>query len=393
MSRFNYLALEPKDPIFGIKARYNQDARYEKKVDLIIGTMVDTDGGPPPVWEIVKQVENDLLQHEKTKNYLPITGDSEFIALTKSLIFGRDYPDTIYGAQTVGGTAALRILIDWLVQEWNTPFAISDPSWPNHAQILRACGAKIQYYDYWQKHPVPYASIREQISQLQPNTVLLLQPACHNPTGVDFAQEEWKDLSNLCLEKQLIPFFDFAYQGLAKGISEDAFPIRHFVKEGHEVFVAYSFAKNFSLYGERAGALFVVAQSTESLPRIEGQIASRIRTAYSNPPLHGSSIIKRILTNTAYQQLHEKELSTHRKRIRSTRHLLATQLQKHHIFPRTDYIESGNGFFTLLPLTQEQIERLRKEYAIYMTDEGRINILGVHAKNLGYLIECMKSVV
>jgi aspartate/tyrosine/aromatic aminotransferase len=264
---------------------------------------------------------------------------------------------------------------------------LPDPTWANHKNIFGHRGLQVEYYPYYcaKEHGVNFEKTHAFLSKLKPHSIVLLHACCHNPTGADFSLEEWKRLSELFLQKKLFPFFDCAYQGFGKGIEEDAAAVRLFAKEGHEMIVAVSLSKNFSLYSERVGALFIIGETHKIQERIQSSVHQIIRAIYSNPPFHGAQLVSHILGTHALKKEWESELTAMRERIGEMRNALTKALVAKSKKRDFSYLNNGSGFFCYSGLTLSQVERLTKEYGIYMTSDGRINLAGLNWDNVDYV--------
>ena len=394
---FNHITEAPSDPILDLTLAFKADSN-PKKVNLSVGLYRD-ESLVTPIMKAVKKAQAALLETEKTKEYLPIDGDWQFISKTGELVFGEFFwakeKNRIFGAQCPGGTGTLRIGGEFLKQEVAEKIAISDPTWPNHRGVFTRSGMKIEVYPYYdfKNQRLDFNRCLQFLKQQVPGTVILLQPSAHNPTGVVFSQDEWKELSRLFKENSLLPFFDFPYQGLGVGIEEDAWPVRFFASEGHEMLVAYSCAKNFGLYAERAGAFFVVTESEKVEKRVKSKIKQIIRANYSNPPKHGAKIVGHILSSADLRKEWEEELSTMRKRIEEMRLLFTDKLVAGSLKKDFRFLADRTGMFCYTGLEKPQVDRLAKEFGIYMTLDGRINIAGLTPANLPYVTNAIIKVI
>ncbi len=382
---FSNITDVPTDPIFGINDRFLKDTRINK-INLTVGIFIEEDGKSALRLPSVRLAEEKINQIGDNKNYLPIDGDLEYVELTKKLIFGEGDISNIYGAQTIGGTSALRIIADFVKNEVAEHISIPDPTWENHENVFRRVGITIDKYPYPE-------GMYDHLSKLPAGTVVLLHAMCHNPTGHDLTKDEWEKLEILFRKHKLIPFFDTAYQGFGTGIQEDALPIRYFVERGHECFVAHSFSKSFSLYGERIGALFIVMKSPELVDRMRRNIRSLIRTTYSNPPRHGAHIVKLVLQTANLRNMWELEVDHARNRMQSLRKIFSQKLREKMPNRTFAYLDEGHGFFCLLGLTNGQIDRLRDEFAIYTAGRSRVNLTALNNKNIDYVVESISKVI
>ena len=397
MSFFDKVDLLPADPILNLPVAFAADPR-PNKINLGIGAYKD-DSGNPLVLSCVRKAESQLFQNDLNKEYLPIEGDPSYLNESLKLIFGKDHPtlqlDTIFAAQTIGGTGALRIGCELLLQKISKAIYISQPTWPNHKALFSRTGMPVEAYPYYdpQSHSLDFSAMCAYIQQIPSGNAILLQASCHNPTGIDPTFEQWRELSKLVKTQKLIPFFDLAYQGFGIGIDEDANPVRYFAKEGHEMLVATSYSKNLGLYGERAGMLAVVTHSKEEVVKVASQIRQIIRSIYSSPPLHGARIVKTVLQSPQLKQEWLRELADMRGRIAQMRQDLVAGLLAKGADKSFNSLIQQSGIFSFCGLNQQQVHRLIQEKGIYMPSDGRINVAGLNKQNLDYIIESILSVL
>jgi aspartate/tyrosine/aromatic aminotransferase len=380
----------PPDPIFGIQNEFAKDKR-DYKINLTIGVYVDENGGKPAVMKAIKEAEKKLLQEEKTKNYLSIAGDEEYLSLTAKLIFNDLDQTRISMIQTVGGTSALKTGFELLKQAGFKDVSVSNPTWENHLQILDSLYYKVHTYDH-RKASIDFNVYQEHLKHLPNSSVILLQSCNHNPTGIDFTKEQWEIISKICKQKNHYPFFDSAYQGFGDSLENDSWAINFFVEDFHDLMVAHSFSKSFAIYNERVGALFSVNKDAKGAEIVKKNLMKIVRVTYSNPPSHGALAIKHVFKDPHLKKIWEQELLESKRRINFNREKLAKGLEG--IF--TDIIckevREGNGFFCGLPFTKEQIALLKNEYAIYMTGSGRISLPGLNQNHFSYVIDAFKKV-
>jgi aspartate/tyrosine/aromatic aminotransferase len=392
---FSHVTESPSDPILGLTAAYQADPR-PNKVNLSVGIYKTADQ-KTPVLACVKEAEKILLSEEMTKNYLPIEGDPAFLEKVGELIFGPSlYPTLskrICSFQSLGGTGGLRIGAEFVRQEIGQAIYISDPSWPNHKGVFSQCGLKVQVYPYYDtvKKEVAFEEMIQFFSSLPPQSLILLHANCHNPSGADLNREQWEALLGLCVKNQLIPFFDAAYLGFDQSIDEDAWAIRLFAERNVEFLLSVSFSKNFSLYAERIGAFFVHVHET-SVSNVLSKLKVLIRRNYSNPPLHGAKVITEILNRQPLRKMWEQELLQMRERIGTVRKEFVAALCAKAKRKDYSYLISKKGLFSFCNLTAEQVETLRRDYAIYMTSDGRVNIAGLTPDNLDYVVDAIITV-
>jgi aspartate aminotransferase len=391
-SFFENLELKPADPIFGLAGEYQIDSRKEK-VNLIIGVYVEEDGSAPHILKVVKEAEKKLIEKEITKDYLGIDGDNNFSEAIVRLVLGNDLyeqnVDRICAAQTPGGTAALRLIIEFLQKNVSGIIAVSDPTWANHITMSNYLGLQLVYYPYYDKkqHIVRFQECVDFFNSLEPKTIVLLQASNHNPTGIDFSLEQWKILADLFKKQQLIPLFDVAYQGFGLGLASDVKPVQLFVKEGIECFVAYSCSKNFAIYSERVGALFIVAKNSSLKAKVTSHIKAAIRANYSNPPKHGSSVVSMILRTPDLRERWEQELKAMAHRMQEKRKILSDALGDGYQF-----LTEAKGFFSLLNVTVDQAFKLKEKYGVYLTSMGRINVAGINENNIERIVDSVLEV-
>jgi aspartate/tyrosine/aromatic aminotransferase len=394
---FSHITEAPSDPILDITVAFRAEPR-PKKVNLSVGLYRDSTL-VTPILKVVKKAEESLLKEETTKEYLPIEGNQQMVSKAGELVFGEFFwmkeKNRIFGAQCPGGTAALRVGGEFLKQEVAEKIAISDPTWPNHRAIFMRAGMKVEIYPYYnfKTQSLDFERCSSFLKELTPGTAVVLQASSHNPTGKDFSQEEWKALSKLFKENGLLPYFDVPYQGLGVGLEDDVWPVRYFASEGHELLVAYSFSKTFGLYAERVGALFAVTESESVKRRVETKIKQIIRAGYSNPPKHGAKIVETVLSSSQLRPAWESELAEMRGRIQEVRVALTEALVAKSRKRDFRFLADRVGMFCYTGLEKHQVDRLAKEFAIYMTQDGRINIAGLNRDNLDYVVDAILKMV
>ncbi|MBU9830994.1 amino acid aminotransferase [Rahnella rivi] len=395
---FEKITAAPADPILGLSDLFRADDRSDK-INLGIGVYKD-ETGKTPVLASVKKAEQFLLENETTKTYLSIDGLPDFAHCTQELLFGKDSAviaeKRARTAQTPGGTGALRIAADFIATQTSAKRVwVSNPSWPNHKGVFNAAGLEVAEYNYYDapNHTLDFDGMLKSLSEAQAGDVVLFHGCCHNPTGIDPTQAQWAQLAELSVSKGWLPLFDFAYQGFAKGLEEDAGGLRLFVEKHKELLVASSYSKNFGLYNERVGACTLVAADADTADRAFSQVKSVIRANYSNPPAHGAAVVATILGNPALRTLWEQELSDMRQRIHRMRQLFVTTLQEKGAKQDFSFIINQNGMFSFSGLTKDQVLRLRDEFGVYAVNSGRINVAGITLDNMAPLCEAIVAVI
>ena len=395
---FENIVAAPADPILGLGEAFKSETR-SNKINLGIGVYKDAKGNTPIV-KAIKEAERRLLEQENTKNYLPIDGVADFNARTKELLFGAN-SDIVKNnrartVQSLGGTGALRIAAEFVKRQTNSQNVwISAPTWPNHNAIFKAVGINIREYRYYdaERKALDWDNLIADLSQAGEGDVVLLHGCCHNPTGIDPTPEQWDKLAEMSAQKGWLPLFDFAYQGFAHGLEEDAYGLRAFAQNHKELLVASSFSKNFGLYNERVGAFTVVAENSDIAATALTQVKVIIRTLYSNPSSHGASTVALVLNDAKLRQEWENELAEMRARIKKMRHRFVELLKEYGAQQDFGFIINQNGMFSFSGLTAEQVDRLKEEFAIYAVRSGRINVAGITEDNIRYLCESIVKVL
>lgn len=384
----------PPDPVFGLAAAFQADPRPEK-INLLVGIYKDE--------ELKSELMSSVKRAKETVadlqiDYLPIDGLREFCDLLGDLVFGKEQwegsSERIYAAQSVGGTGALYLGGVFLTQEVTKNIAIPDPTWPNHRSIFERAGAHVLSYSYYnkEKHGFDFEATKASLLALPEKTAVVLQAVCHNPTGCDPSLEEWRQISQLMLDNHLIPFFDCAYHGLGDGLDRDAQSIRLFEQMGHEMLVAYSCSKNFSLYCQRVGALFIVNENERIKSCVASQVKRIIRAIYSNPPAHGVRVAARVLKDPNLRREWEKDLEAMRHRLVSMRQKLIERLCSRSKKIDFDFLREHRGMFSYLDLEPAVAKQMMDQFAIYMIGSGRINVAGLTEKNIDRVVNSLLEV-
>jgi aromatic-amino-acid transaminase len=390
--------MTPGDPILGLTEAFVADKR-PGKVNLGVGIYYD-ESGRIPVLRAVKEVEQKLAAESLPRGYLPIDGLPAYTQATQKLVFGPESPLLAAGrvatSQTIGGSGALRVGADLLKKALpNAKIAISSPSWENHRVVFTAAGFDVVEYAYYDAatHGLNFAGMLADLGKLEPGTVVLLHACCHNPTGVDLTVDQWKQVVALVKDRNLLPFIDMAYQGFDKGIDEDAAAVRLFAESGIESFiVANSYSKSFSLYGERVGALSIVAANRDEALRVQSLVKRIIRSIYSSPATHGGALVAGVLNSAELRALWESELAGMRERIHAMRAGMVEKLAAHGA-PQFAFIQKQAGMFSYSGLNKTQVDRLREEHAIYAIGTGRICVAALNRANLDNVVSAVAAVI
>jgi aromatic-amino-acid transaminase len=397
-SLFNAIEMAPRDPILGITEAFNAD-KNPNKVNLGVGVYYD-DNGKVPLLECVSKAEAQLMAKATPRTYLPIDGLAMYDKAVQELVFGADSAvvteKRAITAQALGGTGALKLGADFLKrfspesQVW-----ISDPSWENHRALFESAGFTVNAYPYYDPatRGVNFAGMLKALKEMPQGAIVLLHACCHNPTGADLTEEQWTEVIQVVTQRGLIPFLDMAYQGFGDGIDADGQVVRRFADAGGPLFVSNSFSKSFSLYGERVGALSIVAVSAEEAARVLSQLKRVIRTNYSNPPIHGGQVVATALSTPELRKVWEDELAGMRVRIREMRQTLVTKLKEKAPNHNFDFVIQQRGMFSYSGLTKEQVGRLRDEFSIYAIDTGRICVAALNSRNIDTVVSAIAKVL
>ncbi len=395
---FEHIDAYPGDPILSLNENFAKDPRTNK-VNLSIGIYYDDDGRLP-VMQAVREAEAQLLGEVGPKPYLPMAGLATYRDAVQALVFGDDSPARADGriatVQTLGGSGALKVGADFIkryfpgAQVW-----VSDPTWDNHRFIFERAGFTVNTYPYYDEATggLRFDAMVDAIDKLPARSVVLLHACCHNPTGVDLNDAQWVQLIDVLKKRELLPFVDMAYQGFGSGLDADAFVIRELARQGVPAFVANSFSKNFSLYGERCGGLSVICESAEAADRMLGQLTSAVRSNYSNPPTHGAKIVAKVLSTPALRKSWEAELMAMCQRITRMRGAIHDGLRGH--VPETmlsRYLEQ-RGMFTYTGLSATQVDVLRDTYGVYLIRSGRMCVAGLNEKNVAVVADSIAKVL
>jgi aromatic-amino-acid transaminase len=390
--------MAPKDPILGVTEAYVAD-QNPNKVNLGVGVYTD-DNGRVPLLECVRRAEDTRVKSGAPKSYLPIDGLAAYDKAVRELVFGPSSiaikENRVVTVQALGGTGGLKIGADFLklISPGATAW-ISEPSWENHRALFEGTGFAVKEYPYYdaKTHGLNFAGMLGALTKLPAGAIAVLHSCCHNPTGVDLNQSQWREVLDVVRSRGIVPFLDLAYQGFAEGADADAYAPRLFAEATQPVFLSSSFSKSFSLYGERVGAFSLVAGSSDEAARALSHLKRLVRANYSNPPAHGSDIVARVLANPELRTLWEQELGAMRERIKAMRKALVDGI--HARVPGADFsfVMKQRGMFSYSGLTREQVLRLRSEYAIYTIETGRICVAALTTKNIDYVADAITRVI
>jgi aromatic-amino-acid transaminase len=397
-SLFSAIDMAPRDPILGITEAFNAD-KNASKVNLGVGVYYD-DNGKVPLLACVRRAEAELMEKAAPRTYLPIEGLAAYDKAVQELVFGADsaivQEKRAITVQALGGTGGLKLGADFLKrfspesQVW-----ISDPSWENHRALFEMAGFTVNAYAYYDPatRGVDFAGMLKALKEMPKGAIVVLHACCHNPTGADLTEAQWTEVIQAVSERGLIPFLDMAYQGFGDGIEADGKVVRRFAETGGPLFVSNSFSKSFSLYGERVGALSIVAVSSEEAARVMSQLKRVVRTNYSNPPVHGSQVVATVLSTPELRKMWEEELAAMRVRIREMRQVLVGKLKEKAPRQDFDFVIRQRGMFSYSGLTKDQVGRLRDEFSIYAVDTGRICVAALNSRNIDAVVDAVAKVL
>ncbi len=395
---FSAVEMAPRDPILGINEAFAADTK-PNKVNLGVGVYYD-DNGKLPLLACVQAAEKRMMETPKPRGYLPIEGIAAYDAAVKALVFGADSEPVKSGrvatAQAIGGTGGLKIGADFLKKlKPNAQVMISDPSWENHRALFSQAGFEVVNYPYYDaaKRGIDFDGMLAALNSAAAGTIVVLHACCHNPTGYDITAAQWDEVIAVVKARKLTPFLDMAYQGFGYGIAEDGAAVAKFVAAGLDFFVSTSFSKSFSLYGERVGALSVVCASKEEAARVLSQLKLVIRTNYSNPQIHGATVVATVLNTPELRAQWESELTEMRVRIKAMRQKLVDGLIAAGVKQDMSFITDQIGMFSYSGLSKDQMQRLRSEFGVYGTDAGRMCVAALNSKNIDHVCASIAKVV
>jgi aromatic-amino-acid transaminase len=398
MSLLSAVEMAPRDPILGLNEQFAADPNPDK-VNLGVGVYFDAEGRLP-LLECVQQAQQLLLQTPKPRGYLPIDGIAVYDQAVQALAFGADSEAVKAGSiatvQALGGTGGLKVGADFLKRlKPDAKVLISDPSWENHRALFQNAGFIVETYPYYNPttRGVRFDAMLAALDAAPAGSVVVLHACCHNPTGCDLTPAQWTKVVEVVQRRSLVAFLDMAYQGFGQGLVEDGAVVRQFLAAGLHFFVATSFSKSFSLYGERVGALSVVCASKDEVARVLSQLKIVIRTNYSNPPTFGAQVVATVLTTPALRGLWEKELAGMRGRIKTMREALVSKLKAAGVSQDLSYITAQQGMFSYSGLSAAQMQRLRSEFGVYGIDSGRICVAAINHRNIDAVVRGLVSVM
>jgi aspartate aminotransferase len=384
------------DPILGLSAAFKQDTN-PNKIDLGVGVYKDEQGNTPIVSAVAKAARQ-LIETETSKTYITPQGVQGFIDHMLNLILGASSPaliaNRVAAVQAPGGCGALRILSELLTRvDKELTVWVSDPTWANHIPLIGNAGLEIKTYPYYDAKTasITFDKMIDSLKSIPKGDVVLFHGCCHNPTGGDLTQSQWRDVLEVTEQQGFLPFFDIAYQGFGDGIDEDAYAVRLFAERLPEIIIAASCSKNFGLYRERVGLAAIITESSALKNIAQSQIQNVARGIYSMPPSYGGALVNIVLSDAALKQEWIDEVDAMRDRMRSLRNMLVTSLEGKGASKDFSFVNEQKGMFSYLCISPEQVRQMRANHSVYFVDSSRVNIAGINQNNVEALADALIS--
>ncbi|MHC0466511.1 aromatic amino acid transaminase [Kosakonia cowanii] len=387
------------DPILSLMERFKEDPRSDK-VNLSIGLYYDEESTIPRLQAVAEAEARLNAQPHGASLYLPMEGLNSYRHAIAPLLFGAGHTvleqQRVATIQTLGGSGALKVGADFLKRYFpHSGVWVSDPTWENHIAIFEGAGFEVSTYPWYdnETNGVRFAAFLEKLNSLPEQSIVLLHPCCHNPTGADLTPAQWDEVVEVLKARTLIPFLDIAYQGFGAGMEEDAYAIRAIAHAGLPALVSNSFSKIFSLYGERVGGLSVVCEDADAAGRVLGQLKATVRRNYSSPPNFGAQLVATVLNDAGLKASWLAEVEAMRTRIQAMRQTLVDALNA--AMPTGDftYLLKQRGMFSYTGLSAAQVDRLREEFGIYLVSSGRICVAGLNNRNVHRVAQAFSAVM
>jgi aspartate aminotransferase len=384
------------DPILGLSAAFKQDTN-PNKIDLGVGVYKDEQGNTPIVSAVAKAARQ-LIETETSKTYITPQGVQGFIDHMLNLILGASSPaliaNRVAAVQAPGGCGALRILSELLTRvDKELTVWVSDPTWANHIPLIGNAGLEIKTYPYYDAKTasITFDKMIDSLKSIPKGDVVLFHGCCHNPTGGDLTQSQWRDVLEVTEQQGFLPFFDIAYQGFGDGIDEDAYAVRLFAERLPEIIIAASCSKNFGLYRERVGLAAIITESSALKNIAQSQIQNVARGIYSMPPSYGGALVNIVLSDAALKQEWIDEVDAMRDRMQSLRNMLVTSLEGKGASKDFSFVNEQKGMFSYLCISPEQVRQMRANHSVYFVDSSRVNIAGINQNNVEALADALIS--
>ena len=395
MNLFDEIPAAKAPKILQLLQDFSVDPRINK-MDLGIGVYKD-ETGITPVLKSVKKAEVILVEQQKTKAYIGLAGDLVFCDLASRLVIGEEIDrKRINAIQTPGGSTALRVLYDLVFDiSPNSTIWLPSPTWDNHPPTIKAAGFRSDYYRYFnpKTQNIDFDLTLKDLSNIPAGDVVLMHGCCHNPTGANFSNEQWDIISELALKVGFLPLVDIAYQGFGAGLAEDAYGVRKLLSALPELLIASSSSKNFAIYRDRAGIAITMSKNEKVSKAVGGKLKNLAGTNYSMPPDHGAAVVRTILSDTKLKTLWLSELDEMRNRVKKIRNDLSLELRSQTNSSRFDFLVEQSGMFSIIGLSKDEILRLKDEKAIYIVDDGRINIAGLRSQDIASCAVAVREII
>ncbi|PDO86431.1 aromatic amino acid transaminase [Kosakonia sacchari] len=387
------------DPILSLMERFKEDPRSDK-VNLSIGLYYNEDGIIPRLQAVAEAEARLNAQPHGASVYLPMEGLNSYRNAIAPLLFGAEHPvlaqKRVATIQTLGGSGALKVGADFLKRYFpDSGVWVSDPTWENHVAIFEGAGFVVSTYPWYDSatNGVRFEAFLEKLNTLDAQSIVLLHPCCHNPTGADLTHAQWDQVVEVLQARNLIPFLDIAYQGFGAGMEDDAYAIRAVARAGLPALVSNSFSKIFSLYGERVGGLSVVCDDADAASRVLGQLKATVRRNYSSPPNFGAQLVATVLGDAGLKASWLAEVEAMRTRILAMRQELVTVLKEAVPGGNFDYLLKQRGMFSYTGLSAAQVDRLREEFGVYLIASGRMCVAGLNSRNVHRVAQAFAAVM
>jgi aspartate/tyrosine/aromatic aminotransferase len=395
MNLFDKISAAKAPKILQLLQDFLVDPR-ENKMDLGIGVYKD-ETGITPVLKSVKKAEVILVEQQKTKAYIGLAGDLVFCDLASSLVIGEQIDrKRINAIQTPGGSTALRVLYDLVFDvSPNSTIWLPSPTWDNHPPTIKAAGLRSDYYRYFnpETQSIDFDLTLKDLSNIPAGDVVLMHGCCHNPTGANFSNAQWDIISELALKVGFLPLVDIAYQGFGVGLEEDAYGVRKLLSALPELLIASSSSKNFAIYRDRAGIAITMSKNEKVSKALGGKLKNLAGTNYSMPPDHGAAVVRTILSDIELKTLWLSELDEMRNRVKKIRNDLSLELRNQTNSSRFDFLAEQSGMFSIIGLSKDEILRLKEDKAIYIVDDGRINIAGLRSQDIANFAVALREII
>lgn len=395
---FEHINAYAGDPILSLMEDFGKDTR-SNKINLSIGLYYDEQGRIPILESVAEAKERLFKTNHDPLVYLPMDGLASYRSVTQKLLLGDEHPvlatHRVATIQTLGGSGALKVGADFLKTYFpNSQVWVSNPTWDNHIAIFEGAGIKVNRYPYFDSETkgVAFELMLATLKTLPANSIVLLHPCCHNPTGADLTTEQWDTVISVLGERRLIAFMDIAYQGFSQSLSKDAYAIRAVAMAGLPCLLSNSYSKNFSMYGERCGGLSVFCDNADEADRVQGQLKATVRRNYSSPPIHGAQIISMVLSDPRLRATWESEVEQMRLRILNMRQQMVEVMTKVLPGKDTSFLVKQTGMFSYTGLMPDQVDRLRNEFAIYLVSNGRMCLTGLNCGNVDRVAQAFAAV-